>query len=105
VTSATAAIAAAITPGVKERPPVPGWRYVAFVVHPPRGLCVLAIAHPEGRNVVLDVVKDGLSVEVCCDLLKRYGISSVTAAPDEGGGDSLAHAACGALVLAAKGRA
>ena len=89
------------SPGVKERPPVPGWRYVAFVVHPLHpGPCVLAIAHSEGRNRVLDVIRESITVADCSALVKRYGIDRVVGAPDEGGNDSLAHAAAGALTLA-----
>ena len=93
----------AITPGVTERPPVPGFSYVAFVVHPPRpGPVVLAIAHHDRKRakLVLDATGESVGVDDCARLLKRYGISQVTGAPDEGEGDSLAHAICGALLLA-----
>jgi hypothetical protein len=90
----------AVTSGVKERPPVPGMSYVAFVVHPPRrGPVVLAIAHAEGVELIVDVVREAIEVEDCAQLVKTYGIDGVTGAPDEGEGDSLAHAVCGALDL------
>jgi hypothetical protein len=81
-----------VTPGVKERPPVPGFRYAAFVVHPPSpGPVILAIAHREGRNGILDVIRESIEVGTSAELLKRYGIGRVVGAPDEG--DGLAHAA------------
>jgi hypothetical protein len=90
-----------ITSGVTERPPVPGWRYVAFVVHPPQpGPVILALAHAEGRKRVLDVIREGIAIADCAALVKRYGIDRVVGATDEGEGDSLAHAAAGALSLA-----
>jgi hypothetical protein len=82
-----------------ERPPVPGWSYAAFVVHPLRpGPVVLAIAHCEGTKLVLDVLRENITIEECCGVVKRYGIWRVTGAREEG--DSLAHATLGALLLA-----
>jgi hypothetical protein len=90
--------------GAQERPPVPGWAYVAFVVHPHGAApVVLAIAHREGTKAVLDVIRESISVADSAGLVKRYGITKVTSAPDEGQGDSLAHAACGAMVIAMQG--
>jgi hypothetical protein len=65
------------------------------------GPVILAIAHAEGRNRVLDAVRDGISVEDSYAVLRRYDISNVTAALDDGESDGLAHAVAGALVLAA----
>ncbi len=97
-------VASAVQPGVLERPPVFGWSYVAFVVRPQHpGPVVLAIAHREGTKVVLDAIRESISVADCAILVKRYGITHVTGAPDEGQGDSLAYAACGAMLLAVRG--
>jgi hypothetical protein len=99
-----AKIAAAVEPGVTERPPVAGFSYVAFAVHPrqPGRPIVLAIAHRDGEMLVLDAIRERIGVEDAAHLVKQYGIDSITGAPDEGGDDSLAHAACGALLLAKK---
>jgi hypothetical protein len=95
------ALRVSVTPGVKERPHVPGWRYVAFVLHPLHpGPIVIAIAHVEGCKRVLDVARNGISIDDSAALLKRYGIDRITGAVDDGEGDALAHAVAGALVLA-----
>jgi hypothetical protein len=84
-----------------ELPPVPGHSYVAFVVHPRQaGAIALAIAHKDGDTFVVDLCRDGLTVQQAADLAKAYGISEVTGADDEGDGSvSLAHAVCGAINL------
>ena len=98
-----AALDRAIDPGVTERPPVPGWRYVAFVLHPPApGPITLAIAHAEGHDRVLDVIRDGLTIDESAALLRRYGIDSIVGAEDAGDGLNLAHAALGALHAAGR---
>jgi hypothetical protein len=96
------AIDRAVTPSVKERPPVFGWSYVAFAVHSAHpGPVVLAIAHAEGRDCVLDVLRESITIEDSVPLLERYGITKVVGAPDEGDGDNLPHATAGAIGLAA----
>jgi hypothetical protein len=81
------------------RPPVAGWHYAAFAVHPRQpGPVVLAIGHRCGEKIVIDLVRDGLTVPQACDLLKAYGINTVTGADDEGDGSvSLAHAVAGVV--------
>jgi hypothetical protein len=95
------AIEACVNPGVTERPPVPGQSYAAFVVHPRApGPTTLAIAHREGDKFVVDLVRDGLTIQQAADLVKAYGISQVTGADDEGDSSvSLAHAVCGVISL------
>ena len=94
----------AVTPGITERPYVPGWAYVGFVVHPlSAGPVTLCIAHREGRNAVLDVAREGMPVAAAADLLNLYRIARVTGAEDTGDGGALAHAAAGAVVLALRG--
>ena len=84
-----------------ELPPVEGFSYVAFVVHPRQpGPLALAIAHKDGDRFVVDLCRDGLTVQQAADLAKAYGISEVTGADDEGDDSvSLAHAVCGAINL------
>jgi hypothetical protein len=98
-------IEACVTKGVTERPPVAGFKYVAFAVHPPTPglLCALAIAHPRGRTSVVDLVREDISVADSAALLKRYGISEITGAVTEGGGYDLAHAVAGAISLTREG--
>ena len=79
------ALDSAITPGVTERPPV-----------------TLAIAHVEGHDRVLDVIRDGLTIDESAALLRRYGIDSIVGAEDAGDGLNLAHAALGALHAAGR---
>ena len=53
-------VAACVSPGVRERPPERGRRYVAFV-DPSGGSAdsmTLAIAHVEGDDAVLDAVRE-----------------------------------------------
>jgi hypothetical protein len=86
--------------GVKERPPVAGISYAAFVVHPPHpgNLLALAIAHRGGDKFIVDVVKDDISVADSVAVLGRYGISQVTG--DVGNeADALAHAVAGVINL------
>jgi hypothetical protein len=99
---------------VTERPPLAGQSYVAFVVHPRQpGPSTLAIAHRQGDQYVIDLCRDGLTIQqaadLCrdgltiqqaADLVKAYGISKVTGADDEGDSNvSLAHAVCGVISL------
>jgi hypothetical protein len=97
------AIKRCTTPGVTERPPVSGQHYVAFVVHPRApGPIALAIAHHDHRRgkYVVDLARDGLTIQQAADLAGAYGISQVTGADDEGNSSvSLAHAVCGAIGL------
>jgi hypothetical protein len=93
------AIEACVDPGVTERPPVPGKHYVAFVVHPRQpGPVTLVVAHREDEQLVLDLVRDGLTIQQAADLMQAYGIDHVTGAEDDDG-DNLAHAALGAISL------
>jgi hypothetical protein len=93
-----------VTPGLRERPPVEGWDYVAFAVHPTarEPITAVAIAHAEGNHILLDAVRENISVADCCALLHRYGIAGLTGGLDEGGDDGLMHAVAGATTLAAK---
>jgi hypothetical protein len=90
--------------GVTERPPVPGQTYFGFAVHSRSGLSIIAfaIAHTNHRasKYTLDLTRENISLDECCRLLKAYGISQITGANTEGGGDDLAHAALGAIHLA-----
>jgi hypothetical protein len=93
------AIEACVEPGVTERPPVSGQFYAAFVVHPRApGPTTLAIAHCEGDKYVVDLVRDGLTIQQAADLVKAYGIGEVTGADDDGVG-SLGQAVCGVISL------
>jgi hypothetical protein len=96
----------ASVPGVNERPPMPGFSYVAFAVHEDSGpLKGFAIAHKNGEKFVVDVVRQGITVDESAELMKRYGIDTVTAAPHEGGDDAMAHAVAGAIVCLKRGSA
>lgn len=56
------AVAACVSPGIRERPPIPGVRYFAFV-DPSGGSSdsmTLAIAHSEGDDVLLDAVREAV---------------------------------------------
>jgi hypothetical protein len=102
------AIERCVDHGVTERPPVPGQRYVAFVVHPrkpaPIVFVTLVVAHREGDMRVVDLARDGLTVEQAAELVKAYGIDQVTGADDEGDSSfSLAHAVAGAIYLLREG--
>jgi hypothetical protein len=91
----------AIDRGVTERQPVPGLRYVGFIVHPSRpGPVTLAIAHREGGLAVQDVIRDGLSVADCAVILRRYGIDRVGGMTDDDPTVNLALACCGAIYRA-----
>jgi hypothetical protein len=84
---------------VTERPPVSGLRYVAFAVHPRApGPVTLAIAHRDGDNRILDLLRDGLTIAQSAALLQAYGIGEVVGAEDDDG-LNLAHAALGAINL------
>lgn len=94
------AIEACTTKGVTERPPVPGQSYVAFAVHPSQpGLVVLAIAHREGTQRVVDVIRERITITDAAALLRRYGVAGVTGAESEGDGDDILHAVAGAIWL------
>jgi hypothetical protein len=90
-----------VTPGVTERPPLPGLHYVGFVVHPRKpGPMTLAIAHKDGNSLILDLLRDGLTIEQCSHPAHAYGVTRLTGADDEGdGSDSLLHATAGVLSL------
>ncbi|MEI9414964.1 terminase large subunit domain-containing protein [Mesorhizobium sp. Cs1321R2N1] len=80
-------VAACVSPGVRERPPVARARYVAFV-DPSGGSAdsmTLAIAHAEGDDAVLDAVREVTPpfspeavVSTFAALIRSYGIRSVT---------------------------
>jgi hypothetical protein len=82
-----------------ELPPVPGRHYAAFVVHPRSpGPLVLAIAHKEGGQFVVDLVRGGLTLPQAAKLVTAYGIGRVAVADDEGDSSfSLAHAVAGSI--------
>jgi hypothetical protein len=92
-------IESCVTPGVTERPPVPDQTYAGFVVHPRKpGPLVLAIGHRHGEQFILDLCRDGLTVQQAADLLKAYRIDTDTGADDESADSvSLAHAVCGVI--------
>lgn len=106
-TATAKAIRASVMSGVTELPPVAGRSYVAFAVHPvqPGRPITLAVAHRDhDRNkVVLDVIRERISIDDSAALLKQYGIDTVTGAPDDGDGRSINHAVSGALYLAMGG--
>jgi hypothetical protein len=86
--------------GVTERPPVAGKHYVAFIVHPRHpGPVTLAIAHREGEMRVLDLVRDGLTIQQARDLAHAYDIHQVTGIGNDDDGRNLALAVAGALSL------
>jgi hypothetical protein len=92
-------IEACVDHGVTERPPMPGQRYAGFAVHPRKPVpVVLAIAHQDGERFVIDLLRDGLTIEQAANLLKAYGIYTVTGADDEGDSrTSHAHAVAGVI--------
>jgi len=94
------AIERCVDKGVTERPPVEGIAYAGFVVHPPHpgNLRSLAIAHRGGDKLILDVIRENISVADASVVLKRYRISKVTGSEGEEA-DALAHATCGAFSL------
>lgn len=81
------AVAACVSPGIRERPPIPGTRYVAFV-DPSGGSAdsmTLAIAHAEGDDAVLDAVREAVPpfspeavVSEFAKLASSYGCRAVT---------------------------
>lgn len=81
------AVAACVTPGIRERLPQPGIRYHAFV-DPSGGSSdsmTLAIAHAEGDDAVLDAMREvrppfspEAVVAEFADLMRSYGVRSVT---------------------------
>jgi hypothetical protein len=91
--------AACMDKGTTERPPKPEQRYRAFVVHPSKpGPQTLAIGHREGEKVVVDLLRDGLTITQAAELVKGYGIERVTgAANDED--DKALHAIVGVVSL------
>jgi hypothetical protein len=79
-------IEAAIPPGVRERAPIPGIAYSAFVDPSGGGAdsFTLAVAHKEGERVILDAVyerRPPFSPEAVvaeyCEILRRYKVPSV----------------------------
>jgi hypothetical protein len=81
------AVAACVSPGRRERPPLPQTRYSAFV-DPSGGSAdsmTLAIAHVEADDAVLDAVREIVPpfspeavVSEFAALIKSYGLRSVT---------------------------
>lgn len=93
---------AMIDPGVKERPPKAGYEYVAFEVHRsrPSPLAALAIAHCEGEKYVVDAIRENILIKDAAELLKRYRISEITGAVNDGEDeDEVAHAVSGVINL------
>ncbi|WP_245462015.1 hypothetical protein [Shinella sp. JR1-6] len=80
------AVEACVDPGTRERAPVSGQRYFAFV-DPSGGSAdsmTLAIAHAEKKTAMLDVVREvkppfspETTVKDFCDLLKQYRVTSL----------------------------
>ena len=75
------------TDPVRERPPERRWNYVAFtdVSGGSSDSFTLAIAHMEGRNAVIDCVRERVPpfppeqvTEEYCTLMRKYGIWTVT---------------------------
>jgi hypothetical protein len=93
------AFAACMDKDVTERPPQPGQRYRAFVVHPSKpGPQTLAIGHREGEKRVVDLLRDGLTIAQAAELVKAYGIMQVTGAADDED-DKALHAIAGVVSL------
>jgi hypothetical protein len=71
---------------VTERSLQPWRRYKAFVVHPRKpGPQTLAIGHREGDKVVVDLLRDGLTIAQAAELMKIYNINTVTGPVDDDG--------------------
>jgi hypothetical protein len=94
------AIEACTMKGVSELPPVAGVSYAAFAVHPlHRGnLLALAVGHRDGAKIVVDLIREDLSIAAAACELKRYGISKVAGAEGDEA-DALAHATAGVIHL------
>jgi hypothetical protein len=93
------AFTACIDQNVTERRPQPGRRYRAFVVHPSKpGPQILAIGHCEGEKIVVDLLRDGLTIAQAAELVKAYGIERVTGAENDDD-DSMLHAIAGVVSL------
>ena len=83
----TAEVVRRCTDPVRERPPERRWNYVAFtdVSGGSSDSFTLAIAHMEGRNAVIDCVRERVPpfppeqvAEEYCTLMRKYGIWTVT---------------------------
>ena len=83
----TAEVVRRCTDAVRERPPERRWNYVAFtdVSGGSSDSFTLALAHMEGRNVVVDCLRERVSpfppeqvTEEYCTLMRTYGIWTVT---------------------------
>jgi hypothetical protein len=75
--SFAAALESGVDKGVAERPPVEGYHYAPFAVHPPNPSDVMlgfAIAHREGEQFVLDLVRENLRISECAgyEALRHY---------------------------------
>ena len=92
-------VQACVMPGVTQLPPIDGVKYNGFVVRPPQpGPVTLAIAHCAEGKAIVDICQDGLTVEECAELLKRYRIDHVHGdVNDNYQNENLAHAAAGAI--------
>jgi hypothetical protein len=82
---------------VTERPPQPGLHYKAFVVHPSKpGPQTLVIGHCEDDKVVIDLMRDGLTIAQAAELVKIYDINTVTGGVNDDD-DTMLHAVAGVV--------
>ncbi len=79
-----------------ERPPQPGLHYKAFVVVHPQHQLTLAIGHRDSEKYVVDLIRDGLTVDQSEELTKAYGINSITCAVNTED-DTVLHALAGVV--------
>lgn len=87
--------------GVIERPFKSWVKHHAFAVYPhlPGRLIAVAIAHKEGGKIVIDVIRENISFEDCCELVKAYGINAIEGTPADNLGLPLALAVCGVIEM------
>jgi hypothetical protein len=92
-------VMASVSKGVTERPPVAGVKYKAFGVHPPEpgNLLGFTIGHRTGEKLVVDVVRDDISVPDAVAVMKHYGITTRITIAEGDEADALAHAVCGLI--------
>lgn len=106
-------VEACIAPGVFERGPVPGVSYSAFC-DPSGGSAdsmTLAIVHPEGDRVILDLVRESRPpfspdavVEEFSAVLKSYGVREVRAIGMRGYGRLIGFRRTGLSICRRRGR-
>jgi len=90
----------ASTRGETELPPVVGRTYAAFAVTPPESgdLLALVVAHRGDGKIVVDLAREDLTIAEASQVLRRYGVSDVAGAVDDGS-DASARATAGAIFL------